>query len=398
MRIAYFDCFCGAAGDMILAAMLDAGLPAELLRSLPNRLGLVGVQVDAEKISKQGFSATQLTIHCDHASQPGRHLADIRRLIVDSSLSDRVKDSALRIFGRLAEAEARAHGTGVEQVHFHEVGAVDAIVDVVGACFGLETLAIGRIVCSPIPAGSGTVQCAHGTLPVPAPATLALLEGVPLAQCDEPGELTTPTGAAILTTLADEYGAIPPMRVEAAGYGAGSREGRTRPNLHRLILGKAETPGSVDEVVQLQANLDDATGQVVAHATERLLEAGALDVFTTPIGMKKGRPATMVTVLARPEDADALEEILFAETTTFGVRRWIARRAKLERRWQEVSTPWGPVRIKLGLRSGRCITATPEYDDCHKLAADRGVPLRVVLERVQQVVEVLRAATEQQKG
>jgi uncharacterized protein (TIGR00299 family) protein len=286
----------------------------------------------------------------------------------------------------------------VEQVHFHEVGAADAIVDVVGACVGLETLAIDRVVCSPIPAGSGAVQCAHGTLPVPAPATLALLEGVPLAHCDEPGELTTPTGAAILTTLAEEYGPLPSMRVEAAGYGAGRREGRTRPNLHRLVVGLAESPGSMDDVVQLQANLDDATGQVVGHATELLLQAGALDVFTSPIGMKKGRPATMVTVLARPEQADALEEVLFAETTTFGVRRWTARRAKLERRWEEVSTPWGAVRIKLGIRSGRCITATPEYDDCRRLAADRNVPLRVVLERAAQAAGALRGGAEHQDG
>jgi uncharacterized protein (TIGR00299 family) protein len=398
MRIAYFDCFCGAAGDMILAAMLDAGLPVESLRTLPNRLGLSGVQVAAEKITKQGFSATQFTVHCDAASQPARHLADIRGLIADAPLSDRVKDSALRIFGRLAEAEARVHGTGVEQVHFHEVGAADAIVDIVGACVGLETLAIDRVICSPIPPGSGVVESAHGILPVPAPATVALLEGVPLAPCDEPGEVITPTGAAILTTLADAYGPLPPMRVEAAGYGAGLREGRTRPNLHRLILGTAESPGSVDEVVQLQANLDDVTGQVVAHATERLLEAGALDVFTSPIGMKKGRPATMITVLAPPEQADALEEILFAETTTFGVRRWTARRAKLERCWQEISTPWGPVRIKLGFRSGRCITATPEYDDCHELAADRNVPLRVVLERAREAAEAVRIAAGHQSG
>ena len=390
MRIAYFDCFCGASGDMILGAMLDAGLSLDRLRRELGGLGLSGVDLAARKVTKQGFAATRFEVRWDRQEQGPRHLADIRRIIAAGPLSDRVKDRAQRIFVRLAEAEARAHGTGLEQVHFHEVGAADAIIDVVGACLGLEALQVDRVVCSPIPPGSGTVRCDHGLLPVPAPGTVALLQGVPLAECDEPGELTTPTGAAILTTLADSFGPLPALRVEAVGYGAGRREGQTRPNLHRLILGRAASPGEVDEVVTLQANLDDATGQVVGYVAERLLQAGALDVFTTPIGMKKGRPAVLVTVLAEPQQADQLEELLFTETTTFGVRRWPTRRSKLQRAWKEVSTDWGPVRIKLGLRAGRCISATPEYEDCLRLATAQGVPLREVIQQAGQAARTFR--------
>ena len=383
---------------MILAAMLDAGLPLDRLRSELGNLGLSGVDIAAQKVTKQGFAATQFEVRCEQNQQGPRHLADIRKIISDSPLSGRVKDRAGRIFTRLAEAEARAHGTGFEQVHFHEVGAADAIMDIVGACIGLEALQVDRAICSPIPPGSGTVRCEHGVMPVPAPGTMALLAGVPLAECDEPGELTTPTGAAILTSLAESYGPLPAMRVEAVGYGAGAREGQTRPNLHRLILGLAESLGEADEVVMLQANLDDATGQVVGYVTDKLLEAGALDVFTTPIGMKKGRPAVLITVLAEPQGADPLEELLFVETTTFGVRRWNTHRSKLQRAFEEVSTSWGPVRIKLGLRAGRCLSATPEYEDCLKLATERGVPLREVIQQAAQAARMLKVEPGRQNG
>ena len=225
------------------------------------------------------------------------------------------------------------------------------------------------------------MTCEHGVMPIPAPATLALLAGVPLAECDEIGELTTPTGAAILTTVAKEFGPLPAMRVERFGYGAGQRDGKRRPNVHRLIVGEAVEPGDTDEVVTLQANLDDATGEVIGQATERLFEAGALEVFTTAVGMKKGRPGVMITVLVDPAGAERIEETLFAETPTFGVRRWSVRRSKLDRRWERVETAWGEVRIKMGHRGGRCISATPEFADCQRVAMDHGVSVREVLAR-----------------
>lgn len=378
MRIAYFDCFSGASGDMILSALLDAGWPADELRRGIRSLGLGKVTISAEKVCKQGFAATSFRVNAPR-ERSHRHLQDVRKIIREASLPPAVADRADRIFTRLAEAEARVHGTTIERVHFHEVGAVDAIVDIVGASLGIEALGVDRVVCSAIPTGSGTVRCEHGIMPVPAPGTLALLERVPLAECDERGELITPTGAAVLTTLAEEFGPLPAMTVEKVGYGAGKRDGEHRPNLLRLIVGRTDDSGQVDEVVTLQANLDDATGQLVGHVTERLFQAGALEVFTTPVGMKKGRPGTMITVLATPSQVEVLEETLFAETPTFGVRQWRVRRSKLDREWREVATPWGSVRIKLGLRAGRCISATPEYADCAKLAEEHGLPLRVVL-------------------
>ena len=380
MRIAYFDCFSGASGDMILGALLDAGWSVDELRSGIGALGLGGVEISAEKVNKQGFSATQVRVH--YPEEKGhRHLKDVRAILHAGGLPSAVAERSDEVFTRLAEAEAQVHGTSVERVHFHEVGAVDAIVDIVGACLGLAGLGVDRVMCSAIPTGSGTVTCEHGVMPIPAPATLALLAGVPLAECDEIGELTTPTGAAILTTVAKEFGPLPAMRVETFGYGAGQRDGKRRPNVHRLIVGEGVEPGDTDEVVTIQANLDDATGEVIGQATERLFEAGAVEVFTTAVGMKKGRPGVMITVLVDPAGAERIEETLFAETPTFGVRRWSVRRSKLDRRWERVETAWGEVRIKMGHRGGRCISATPEFADCQRVAMDHGVSVREVLAR-----------------
>ncbi len=276
MNIAYFDCFSGAAGDMIVAALLDAGAPFEELQKRLADLNVPGYTLAAEKVRKQGFAATKFDVAVDpDAPKPHRHLKHIEQIIDDSHLADGVKDRAIRIFRRLAEAEAKAHGTSVEKVHFHEVGAIDAIVDVVGAVICLDLLGVAEIRCSPLVTGSGTVKCEHGIMPVPAPGTAGLIEGVPLAACDEPGELLTPTGAAILTTLATEFGPLPAMTIRATGHGAGTREGKTRPNLLRVLLGQTDTVGETDEVVMLEANLDDATGQIVGRTVERLLEAGA---------------------------------------------------------------------------------------------------------------------------
>ena len=379
MRISYFDCFSGASGDMILAAMVDAGLDVDVLADRLSGLAVSGYSLRAQKVDKQGFSATNFEVALDGKhEQPHRHLSNVLELIEASKLSDAVKQRAGRIFKRLAEAEATVHGTTAERIHFHEVGAVDAIVDVVGAVVGLELLGIERIVCSPIPTGSGTVRCAHGVLPVPAPATAELLRGVPLAECDEPAELTTPTGAAILTSLAESFGPLPEMTLERVGVGAGRRDGATRPNVMRLLLGESTTTGEQDEVMVIEANLDDQDAQGIGYTFERLLEAGALDVYATPVLMKKNRPGTKLSVIVRCCDLDRIEELLFAETTTFGLRRWRCRRSKLQRQWQEVQTQYGPIRIKIGRRGGKVVTASPEYEDCAAAAQKHGAALRTV--------------------
>ncbi len=380
MKLAYFDCFSGASGDMILGALIDAGLDLGQLETELAQLGLSGYHVGASKITKQGFAATQFEVTLDgNEQQPHRHLHHITKIIDDSHLGQAVKTRAKEVFGRLAQAEADVHGTTIEKVHFHEVGALDAIVDVVGACLGLEMLGIDKIYASAIPTGSGTVKCDHGVMPVPAPATANLLKGVPLAATEETGELTTPTGAAILTTLSAGFGALPAMTIRSVGYGAGHRDGEHRPNVLRVIIGETDDIGDTDEIVVLEANLDDVSGEIIGHACDLLMLAGALDVFTTPIFMKKGRPATMITVLAEPDQAISLEEILFRETTTFGIRRTSARRAKLHRTHAAVQTRYGEIRVKVGSRSGANPIASPEFEDCRAAAVRHQVPLREVM-------------------
>ena len=385
MRVGYFDCFSGASGDMILGALLSAGLAEERLRAELGKLSIEGYELGIRQIQKQGFAATKFDVTL--TDKPGhRHLRHILEVIDGSTLSDSVKQRAGRIFTRLGEAEAKVHGIPIEKVHFHEVGAVDAIVDVVGAAIGLEQLGLDRVFCSPIPVGSGTVKCEHGVLPVPAPATAELLAGVPLAQCDEVGELLTPTGAAILTTIAEGFGPIPAMRVERCGFGAGSRDGQRRPNVLRLFVGQAAGTGDLcDEVVVLETNLDDATGEQIGHAFSALLAAGALDVFTTPIMMKKNRPGVLLSVLVAPENQEACEEILFAETTTLGVRRHICARRKLSRDTATVETRFGPIRMKLGRREDSVVVASPEYEDCAKAARKHGASLREVMDEAEYI-------------
>jgi pyridinium-3,5-bisthiocarboxylic acid mononucleotide nickel chelatase len=389
MRIAYFDCFSGAAGDMIVAALLDAGASYEQLQTHLAGLKVPGFACKAEKVRKQGFAATKFDVIVDpDAPQPHRHLHHIEKIILDSDLAQTVKDRTVAIFRRLGQAEAKAHGTSIEKVHFHEVGAIDAIVDIVSSVICLDLLGIEEVRCSPLVVGSGTVRCEHGLMPVPAPGTAGLIEGVPIAASEETGELLTPTGAAILTTLCRQFGPMPAMTIAASGSGAGTRDGKTRPNLLRIFLGSTEAVGETDEVVVLEANLDDATGQVIGLAAERLLEAGALDVFCTAITMKKGRPAVMLTVLAAPPGADTLEAILFEQTPTFGVRRYTVRRRKLHRQWQPVETPFGVIRIKTGQLGEKVISAAPEYEDCRQAAQAAGVAVREVIAAAQSAWQV----------
>jgi uncharacterized protein (TIGR00299 family) protein len=381
MRCGHFDCFSGAAGDMILGALIDVGCPLEIMQETVDKLSLPGVSLTAEKVQRHGLAATLARVQVKPGSQTAqRHLPEILRLIEDAGLEPRIIKDSKAVFQRLAEAEAHVHGTGVEKVHFHEIGAADAIVDIVGACAGLAALAVERITCSPIPTGSGTVTCEHGVMPVPAPATAQLLRGYPIAGCDEVGELTTPTGAALLTTLADDFGPLPEMTLATVGCGAGTRESPTRPNLLRLFIGQAVPPDAAehDTVTVLETQVDEATGQSLGYACERLLEAGALDTYIVPITMKKGRPGQLLTVLCRPRDAPALEALVFAETSTFGLRRYEVRRTKLARRQVTVETRFGPVRVKLGQRGDKTEKAWPEYEDCVAAARKAGVPLQDV--------------------
>lgn len=381
VRIAFFDCFSGAGGDMIVASLLDAGANATALREGLTGLGVGGYSLSIERINKQGIAATRFHVAVEGAAeQPHRHLKKVAEIIDAAKLPDRVRDRAKRIFTRLAEAEAKVHGTTIERVHFHEVGAVDAIIDVVGAALALELLGIEHIACSPIPVGSGTINCSHGVMPVPAPATAELLKGVPIAACDQVGELITPTAAAILATLANEFGAMPSLTTTAIGYGAGTRDGQGRPNVLRVFIGEeaAVDGADVDQVVLLETNLDDATPQTVAHCVERLFNAGVLDAWTQPIQMKKQRAGVMLSVLCSPGDAASIERIVFAETPTFGVRRRLVERAVLRRRHETVATPFGEIRIKIGERQG-VTTATPEFEDCRSAALEHGVSLREVI-------------------
>lgn len=380
MNIAYFDCFSGAGGDMIVAALIDAGTDSDALRKGLSALKVGGYGLSIERVTKQGLAATRFNVELDAKTpQPHRHLRHVLEILKSSALSEGIRDKACRVFQRLAEAEAAVHGTTVEKVHFHEVGAVDAIVDVVGAVLALELLRVDRVICSPIPTGSGTVTCEHGVLPIPAPATVRLLHGVPLAACDEVGELTTPTAAAVLTTLSSTFGPIPAMTLTAVGYGAGSREGRTRPNVLRVLIGEGvEEHGDIDQIVMLETNLDDVSPEVIGYCTERLLGEGALDVYTVPIQMKKQRPGVVLTVLCEMGKVPAMERILFAETPTFGIRRRTVERTKLRRRFETVATPFGDIRMKVGERDG-VVTASPEFEDCKAAALKHGVALREVI-------------------
>ena len=378
-RIAYFDCFSGASGDMLLGCLLDAGLALDELRGALAGLPLGGYEVLAEPEERQSIRGTRATVRCSEGQQPHRHLGDILALIEASSLPAPVKERAGAVFRRLARAEAHVHGTTPEEVHFHEVGAVDSIVDIVGVVAGLHLLGVEAVYASSLPLGGGTVKVAHGELPVPAPATLQVLAEAQVPTQPHPAqvELLTPTGAALLAELARFE--QPAMAVEAVGYGFGSR--RVPPlNAVRVWLGRALEPAACqeDQVVLLEANLDDAPGQMLGYAQERLLGAGALDAWFTPIYMKKNRPGVLLSALALPAQAAELAEIMLRETTTLGVRwqrlgRYVAGRAV-----ETVETPWGAVRVKVKRLADRPVSAAPEYEDCARLAREAGVPWQAV--------------------
>jgi len=392
VKLLYFDCFSGAAGDMILGALLDLGLPFGELRAALGNLLPSGSEIAADRVVKTGVSATKFRVlepahahHHDHAhhdhhehqhDHPHRTMGEIHALIEKSGLSLAAKRQASTLFDRLAEAEAAVHQIPVERVHLHEVGALDSIVDIVGTVFGLEWFHADRIVSSPLNVGGGTVRCAHGVFPVPAPATLRLLQGVPVYSNGLEVELVTPTGALLIAGYAASFGPMPAMTVDRAGYGAGDRDLPGQPNVLRAVMGNAAPESGTERLVVLECEIDDMNPQLFGVLMDRLHEAGALDVFFTPVQMKKNRPGTLVTILARPEQRDALSTIIFRETTTIGLRWHDAERERLEREMVTVSTPHGPARVKVARRAGEVMNASPEFDDCARLASAAGLSVK----------------------
>jgi pyridinium-3,5-bisthiocarboxylic acid mononucleotide nickel chelatase len=401
-RTLYLDCFAGASGDMLVGAMLDSGLDFELLRSALLKLGVEGYELSLGRVDRSGISAAKFDVHLNsephshehhhnHEHSHGQHshghsrqshhrsLSEIKGIISSSNLSELVKQRAQAIFQRIGEAEAKIHDVPIETVHFHEVGAIDSIVDIVGACVALDALKIERIISSPLHVGSGTFQCAHGTYPVPGPATAELLKGVPIYSKDVEGELVTPTGAAIISTLAEGYGPMPMMKIENIGYGAGTRDYPKFPNALRAIIGELEedadrTPGAVTII---EANIDDLNAQVFGYLMEKALAAGALDIFYTPVQMKKNRPGVLLTLLCNPTDRERMCDLIFRETTTLGVRYRNEQREILTREFVTVETEYGPIRVKVSrARDGRAMNASPEFEDCRVAAEKSGVGLR----------------------
>ena len=438
MRIAYLDCFSGISGDMFLGALVDAGVPFELFEKTVAELN-VGAKLERSRVDRAGIAATKLDVIVDgekdmpreefwaragardqgleaskpqenasslhsheygHARQhspiataehhhhaPARGLSEILKIIAAASISERAKQTASEIFLALGAAEAKVHNVGVEDVHFHEVGAADAIVDIVCAAVGAEALDVEQFVCSPLNVGGGTVTCSHGVMPVPAPATLELLKDAPIYSGEIQKELVTPTGAAIVRVLAASFGPRPTMTTEKIGYGAGSRDFAGHPNVLRISIGEAalaqmESPREipVEQIAILEANLDDLNPQIIGYIIDRAFAEGALDAFTTPVQMKKNRPGSLLTILARPENEQHLRELLFRESSTLGIRTRHEQRYALPRRHEVVNTQWGEVRMKIATLSGEVVHYAPEYEDCRRIAAEHHVALKTVMQ------------------
>jgi uncharacterized protein (TIGR00299 family) protein len=415
MRIAYLECFSGISGDMFLGALLDAGVPFELFQKAVADLN-IGAALELSRVDRAGLSATKLDVvvrgekdlpreefwadrHAHEDSQAhghprdhhhARRLPEILNIIAAASVTDRAKQTASEIFRALAAAEAKVHNVGMDEVHFHEVGAADAIVDILCAAAGAEALGVEQFLCSPLNVGGGTVACAHGVLPVPAPATLELLRGAPIYSGDIQKELVTPTGAAIVKVLVSSFGPRPVMTTEKIGYGAGAREFSGHSNVLRISVGETQTATlhqdatephfAEEEIAVLEANLDDLNPQLIGYIVDLALAEGALDVFTTPVQMKKNRPGTLLTILTHPGQEEKLRALLFRESSTLGVRMRRERRRCLPRRFEAVTTPWGEVRMKIANLNGTLSQYAPEYEDCRRIAVEHHVPLKIVMQ------------------
>jgi hypothetical protein len=365
---------------MILGACVDAGLPLDTLREELAKLGVEGFTLGAGKVKQSGIAATHITVDTEE-QHAHRHLRHIVEIIDGSTLSETVKANAKRIFTRLAEAEAVVHDTTPEKIHFHEVGALDAIVDIVGACICFEYFGVEKVAATPIHVGGGTVKCAHGVMPVPVPAVVELTKGVPVIHTAYDGEITTPTGAAILTTLTDSWGKLGDLNIEHAGYGAGSRTPEDRPNVLRIVIGELKPSAHHEHSVLIETNIDDMNPEYFGYITEQLLENGARDVYMAPIYMKKGRPGTLLSVITDDNFIDTACEIIFRETSTLGVRISRVERRVLDRAQIEVETEWGTVRVKAARFDG-ADRLTPEYEECVRIAKQENIPLRDVYERI----------------
>jgi uncharacterized protein (TIGR00299 family) protein len=399
MRIAYLDCFAGISGDMFLGALIDAGVDPKILHNAVAALNL-NATLNIEKVDRSGISSTKVHVYegaklaekshshqhehkvgHTHEHTHGRSLTVIRNLINAAILPPAVKQTAIQAFELLGASEAKIHNVPIEKIHFHEVGAVDAIVDIVATSAGIHALAIDKWFCSPLNVGSGMVDCAHGHFPVPAPATADLLRGLPTYSAHIENELVTPTGAALIRALAPTFGPQPAMRVEHIGYGAGTRNSKNFPNVLRLSIGQSDEPTSIsptDTVAVLETALDDLSPQLLAYVAEKALATGALDVMLTPVIMKKGRPGTLLTILCNPSEIDALQQLVLRETSTLGIRIRFDRRACLDRRHASVDTPYGPIRIKIGALGQQEYNAAPEFEDCRAAATQHNVPLKIV--------------------
>src|SRR5438874_1868757 len=380
MKLAYLDCLSGISGDMTLGALVDCGVELPALQAAIDSLGFPNIKLTSEEVKRHGFRAMKVKVvhEPEHAHRHLHHITE--KIDASTVLTPPQKDLAKRIFTCIGEAEAKVHGTTIRKVHFHEVGAVDSIADIVGCAVGLALLSVDRIICSPVPTGTGHIEIEHGRVSVPAPATAEILKGVPLAVSAVPFELTTPTGAAIVKTVADDFGPLPAMTMETIGFGAGDRDLKEQPNVLRLIVGQAGDLLASDMVWVLETNLDDISGEVVGHTTAKLFEAGALDVYTTSIQMKKNRPGVLLSVLCGPDLVPKMEKIIFKETGTLGIRRWPASRHKLERRPHSVETSWGKIEGKLAVLSDGSLSFSPEFESCRKIAAEQNLPLKDVYE------------------
>ena len=385
MKTVYFDCLSGISGDMTLGALVDAGVSLDALNEAVGSLGLPHLHLEASEVRKKGFRATQVSVHYGH-EHAHRHLSDIEKLIEGSILTEKQRQTAMAIFTRLAEAEAKVHGTTIEKVHFHEVGAADSIADIVGAAVGLDLLGVERIVASPITTGTGTVKIAHGVCSVPAPATAELLCGAPIRESSIPHELTTPTGAAILAALAHSFGPVPSMSVETIGYGAGNLDLDEQPNVLRIIVGQSASPVThhsvlADRIWSVETNIDDACGELIGRCIEKLWTIdGVLDVYTTAIQMKKNRPGVKLSVLCGESVIRPVESVIFRETSTIGIRRWAADRSTLSRETVEVETSWGTVTGKVVRLPDGTLRFSPEFETCRQVADKSGIALAEVYE------------------
>ncbi len=381
-RVLYLDCAGGAAGDMLVCALVEALGGVHLIDELPQRLGFPDVSIEWPGSRPGGFAARRLVVHLDPSAHPHhRKLSDVNAIIDGGEIAPAAAAMAKKVFLRLAAAEGEVHGRPAEEVGFHEVGAVDALIDVVGACILLDQLAPEEVVCSRLPMGEGTVSCAHGELPLPAPAVAAMLNGVPVFPAGVEGETVTPTGAALVTTFAHRFGPMPAMIVEAVGVGAGSREYPGLPNVVRAFVGSIAEAAEVSETDNLvvECNVDDLDPRVLPVVIERLLTSGALDAYVAPIVMKKGRPGHLITALAPTAAADAVIDVLLRETTSLGCRTFPVTKHHLQRRMETVETPWGPVEVKVALTGGQVLRKIPEFEACAELARQAGVPVRDVL-------------------